>query len=182
MTSWFDVHLYGLSFIKSGLFMSEHVSESIPEQPASALREKFWQHYSLAELTQPEWEALCDGCGLCCLVKLEDEDTEEVVYTSAACQLLDTKTARCTDYANRQSIVPDCLQLTPERVPELKWLPPSCAYKRLDLGQALPRWHPLITGNPNSVRKARKSAAGRCVSEKDINEADIEEYVIRWVR
>lgn len=162
--------------------MFEHASESLSAQQAPVLREHFWQYYSLAELTLPEWEALCDGCGLCCLVKLEDEDTGEVVYTSAACQLLDTKTARCSDYANRQSHVPDCLQLTPERVSELKWLPPSCAYKRLDLGQSLPTWHPLITGNPKSVRQARKSAAGRCVSEKDINEADIEEYVIRWVR
>ena len=164
--------------------MSEQVSEHLPEQSQEApkLRERFWQHYSLTELTSAEWEALCDGCGLCCLVKLEDEDTGEVVYTSVACQLLDTKTARCTNYADRQRFVPDCLQLTPERVPELKWLPPSCAYKRLDLGQALPSWHPLITGNPKSVRKARKSAAGRCVSETEINEDDIEEYVIRWVR
>ena len=164
--------------------MSEQVLEHLPEPSGRSpvLRDRFWQHYSLTELTPAEWEALCDGCGLCCLVKLEDEDTGEVVYTSAACQLLDTKTARCTDYENRQSIVPDCLQLTPERVPELKWLPPSCAYKRLDLGQSLPRWHPLITGNPNSVRKARKSAAGRCISETAIDPEDIEEYVIRWVR
>ena len=146
------------------------------------MRERFWQHYTLAELTQPEWEALCDGCGLCCLVKLEDEDTAEVVYTKVACKLLDTKTARCTDYANRQQHVPDCLQLTPERVPQLTWLPPSCAYRRLDEGKALPRWHPLITGDANSVRKARKSAAGRCISENDVAEEDVEEYVIRWVR
>ncbi len=163
--------------------MSEQVlvtSSKQPEKP-TVLRDRFWQRYSLAEMTSQEWEALCDGCGLCCLVKLEDEDSSEVVYTSVACQLLDTKTARCTDYENRQSIVPDCLQLTPERVHELKWLPPSCAYKRLDIGQSLPRWHPLLTGNPNSVRKARHSAAGRCIPESTIDAENIEEYVIRWV-
>ncbi|AXI01609.1 YcgN family cysteine cluster protein [Aquirhabdus parva] len=164
--------------------MSEPRLEPSPKPSITppVLRERFWQHYTLTELTADEWEALCDGCGLCCLVKLEDEDTGEVVYTKAACQLLDTKTARCTDYPNRQSKVPDCLQLTPERVPQLNWLPPSCAYRRLDEGKALPKWHPLITGNANSVRQARKSAAGRCISETLIDPEDIEEYVIRWVR
>ena len=146
------------------------------------LRERFWEHYSLDQLTLAEWEAVCDGCGLCCLVKLEDEDTHEVAYTKLACKLLDCKTARCTDYANRKQHVPDCVQLTPDMVGQLHWLPPSCAYKRLDNGQKLPRWHPLITGNAKSVREARKSAAGRCIPETDIAEDDVEEYVVRWVR
>ncbi len=146
------------------------------------LRERFWEHYSLDQLTLAEWEAVCDGCGLCCLVKLEDEDTHEVAYTKLACKLLDCKTARCTDYANRKQHVPDCVQLTPDMVGQLHWLPPSCAYKRLDNGQKLPRWHPLITGNAKSVREARKSAAGRCIPETDIAEDDVEDYVVRWVR
>ena len=155
------------------------VSDKPVNQP---LRERFWEHYSLDQLTLAEWEAVCDGCGLCCLVKLEDEDTHEVAYTKLACKLLDCKTARCTDYANRKQHVPDCVQLTPDMVGQLHWLPPSCAYKRLDNGQKLPRWHPLITGNAKSVREARKSAAGRCIPETDIAEDDVEEYVVRWVR
>lgn len=156
---------------------------STASKPASPLlRERFWEHYSLAELSPAEWEALCDGCGLCCLVKLEDEDGGEVVYTKVACKMLNTKTAQCSDYPNRKQHVPDCLQLNAENIAQLHWLPPSCAYKRLHLGQKLPRWHPLITGTPKTVREARKSAAGRCISELDIDADDIEEYVVRWVR
>jgi uncharacterized cysteine cluster protein YcgN (CxxCxxCC family) len=155
------------------------VSDKPVNQP---LRERFWEHYSLDQLTLAEWEAVCDGCGLCCLVKLEDEDTHEVAYTKLACKLLDCKTARCTDYANRKQHVPDCVQLTPDMVGQLHWLPPSCAYKRLDNGQKLPRWHPLITGNAKSVREARKSAAGRCIPETDVAEDEVEDYVVRWVR
>ncbi len=148
----------------------------------SALRPQFWKNYPLDQLTNPEWEALCDGCGLCCLVKLQDEDDGMVVYTKVACKLLNTKTAQCGDYPNRLKFVPDCLQLTPELVPTLHWLPSSCAYKRLALHQKLPRWHPLLTGTPKTVREARKSVAGRCISEMEIDPEDIEEYVVRWVR
>lgn len=148
----------------------------------TALRPQFWKTYTLDQLTNPEWEALCDGCGLCCLVKLQDEDDGEVVYTKVACQLLDTQTAQCSDYANRMKFVPDCLQLTPELVPQLSWLPKSCAYKRVDQGLDLPDWHPLLTGKAQSDIPAKKSAAKRCISEKDINPDDIEEYLVRWVR
>jgi len=148
----------------------------------SEIREKFWENYTLPELNAAEWEALCDGCGLCCLVKLEDEDTGEVAYTKLACKLLDCKTARCSDYANRREHVPDCLQLTPEMVKALHWLPPSCAYKRVDQGQKLPRWHPLLTGNPKSVREVRKSAAGRCIPEYMVDADDVEDYIVKWVR
>ena len=105
-----------------------------------------------------------------------------MAYTKVACKLLDCKTARCSDYPNRQQRVPDCIQLTPERLQTITWLPPSCAYRRLNEGKNLPSWHYLNTGSRQSVIKAKKSAAGRCISEQDINEGDIEDYVVRWVR
>ncbi|OTG85077.1 YcgN family cysteine cluster protein [Acinetobacter sp. ANC 4648] len=149
---------------------------------SNELRPQFWKKYSLDQLSQAEWEALCDGCGLCCLVKLEDEDTQEVAYTMVSCKLLDCKTAACSDYPNRATQVPDCIQLTPEKLQTIHWLPPSCAYRRLNEGRNLPSWHYLNTGSRDSVIKAKKSAAGRCISEVDINEDDIEDYVVRWVR
>ncbi len=164
--------------------LSESVQEASAVDAVSepALRPKFWRHYTLSELNSAEWEALCDGCGLCCLVKLEDDDSGEVVYTKVSCMLLDTKTARCSDYAHRKSRVPDCLQLTPEAVPLFKWLPPSCAYRRIYEGKALPNWHPLITGHADSVKKAKKSVAGRCIPETEVDPEELEEYVVRWVR
>ena len=146
------------------------------------LRHEFWKNYALDELTQNEWEALCDGCGLCCLIKLEDEETREVAYTKVACKLLDCSTARCSDYPNRLNFVPECIQLSQSKLDELHWLPPSCAYKRLNEGKSLPRWHYLNTGTRDTVQKAKKSAAGRCISETEINQDDIEEYIVRWVR
>lgn len=156
--------------------------DSTPQIANGNLRKKFWERYQLHELNRAEWEALCDGCGLCCLVKLEDEDTGEVVYTKVACKLLDTQTAQCSDYPNRKKFVPDCLQLNAELVPQLHWLPKSCAYKRLHLGKTLPDWHPLLTGKAQSDIPAKKSAAKRCISEKDIDADAIEEYVVKWVR
>jgi uncharacterized cysteine cluster protein YcgN (CxxCxxCC family) len=116
------------------------------------------------------------------LVKLEDDETAEIAYTKVACKLLDCKTARCSDYVNRQQQVADCIQLTPERLQTITWLPPSCAYRRLNEGKNLPSWHYLNTGSRQSVIKAKKSAAGRCISEQDINDEDIEDYVVRWIR
>lgn len=149
---------------------------------SDTLRPEFWKNYSLAELTQVEWEALCDGCGLCCLIKLEDEDTQEVAYTKVACKLLDCSTARCSNYPDRLQYVPDCIQLTPEKLGTIHWLPSSCAYRRVEQGQSLPSWHYLISGSRESMIQARKSAAGRCLSESDIHEDDIEDYIVRWVR
>jgi len=146
------------------------------------LRPQFWKVYPLEQLSPEEWEALCDGCGLCCLVKLEDEETQEVAYTKVACKLLDCKTARCSDYTNRKQQVPDCIQLTPEKLATIHWLPPSCAYRLLSEGKNLPSWHYLNTGSRQSVMKAKKSATGRCISELDIEEDQIEEYIVRWVR
>lgn len=149
---------------------------------SSELRPQFWKKYPLEALTTQEWEALCDGCGLCCLVKLEDEDTQEVAYTKVACKLLDCTTARCSNYPERLDYVPDCIQLTPEKLRQIHWLPASCAYRRLNEGKSLPSWHYLNTGSRQSVIKARKSAAGRCISETEVDEEQIDEYIVRWVR
>ena len=149
---------------------------------SSELRTQFWKTYPLDQLNQAEWEALCDGCGLCCLVKLEDDETQEVAYTKVACKLLDCKRARCSDYPNRLVHVTDCIQLTPEKLQSIHWLPPSCAYRRLNEGKNLPSWHYLNTGTRDSIIKARKSAAGRCVSETEVHEDDLEDYIVRWVR
>jgi uncharacterized cysteine cluster protein YcgN (CxxCxxCC family) len=149
---------------------------------SSELRPQFWKKYSLEALNAQEWEALCDGCGLCCLVKLEDEDTQEVAYTKVACKLLDCTTACCSNYPERLQSVPDCIQLTPEKLRQIHWLPASCAYRRLDEGKSLPSWHYLNTGSRQSVIQARKSAAGRCISETEVDEEQIDEYIVRWVR
>ncbi len=146
------------------------------------LRPQFWKEYALTEMNQAEWEALCDGCGLCCLVKLEDEDTSEVSYTKVSCKLLNCKTAQCSDYPNRLQHVPDCIQLTYEGLQQIQWLPSSCAYRRLNEGKKLPSWHYLNTGTRSSVIHAKKSVAGRCISEADIDPDEIDEYIVRWVR
>lgn len=146
------------------------------------IRPQFWKKYQLTELNPTEWEALCDGCGQCCLVKLEDEDTHEIAYTKVACTLLDCSTGQCSDYVHRKEKVLDCVQLTPEVIHNIRWLPSSCAYKRLQEGKSLPTWHHLNTGSRTSVREARKSVAGRCISEASIHEDDIEDYIVRWVR
>ena len=149
---------------------------------SNVLRPQFWKKYPLEQLNPTEWEALCDGCGLCCLIKLEDEETREVAYTMVSCKLLDCQTASCSDYPNRAAHVADCIQLTPEKLQSIHWLPSSCAYRRLNEGKKLPSWHYLNTGSRQSVIQAKKSAAGRCISEVDIKEEDIEDYVVRWVR
>jgi hypothetical protein len=149
---------------------------------SDVLRTEFWKKYPLHQLNSMEWEALCDGCGLCCLIKLEDEDSNEIAYTKVACKLLDCQSARCSNYTQRFEFVPDCIQLTPEKLATIHWLPPSCAYRRLKEGKPLPAWHYLNTGTQDSIIQARKSAAGRCISETQINEEEIEDYIVRWVR
>lgn len=149
---------------------------------AKVLRERFWEEYSLSAMSAAEWEALCDGCGRCCLHKLEYEDCGEIDYTDVACKMLDIDTAKCRDYPGRKTHVPDCVQLTPENVGTINWLPPTCAYRRLNEGRDLPRWHPLLSGDPASVQRARISVIGRVLSETEVNEEDIEEHVIHWVK
>jgi uncharacterized cysteine cluster protein YcgN (CxxCxxCC family) len=129
------------------------------------MTEGFWKRKSLAEMTSEEWESLCDGCALCCLQKLEDEDTGDIYFTDIACRLLDTDTCRCKDYADRAKLVEACLVLSADSPDAFRWLPGSCAYRLLAEGADLPAWHPLITGDPDSVHDAGISARGKCVSE-----------------
>lgn len=138
----------------------------------------FWQTKSLAELNEQEWEQVCDGCGLCCLHKLEDEDDGKVYYTDVACAYLDTNTAQCSDYPNRKTNVPHCLHLTPYNIHDMNWLPETCGYRRLHLKQDLPNWHPLITGSAKTVPV---SVAGRCVSETTVTEDELAERIVQWV-
>ncbi len=138
---------------------------STPGQTASAVP-PFWASKMLAELTLAEWEALCDGCGKCCLHKLEDEDTGEFFHTNVACRLLDLATGRCTRYVDRFRWVPDCVALTPTEVQRATWLPRTCAYRLRADGQPLPDWHPLVTGDPDSTRRAGASVCGWAVPER----------------
>lgn len=128
-------------------------------------REKpFWER-PLDQLSRTEWEALCDGCGQCCLHKVEDEDTGDIYHTNVACKLLNLKTAQCSDYSNRRSFVPDCIRLTPEKAGTLNWLPPSCAYRLRADGDPLPDWHYLVSGSRETVHEAGISVAGKVISE-----------------
>jgi uncharacterized cysteine cluster protein YcgN (CxxCxxCC family) len=140
----------------------------------------FWQTKTLDEMTAEEWESLCDGCGRCCLHKLRDEDTQALAFTNVACRLLDTGTCRCSDYENRFTHVPDCIQLTPTILREVDWLPPSCAYRRIEEGRGLPPWHPLRSGTQATVVTSGASASGRIISERDAGM--LEDHVTEWPR
>ena len=134
------------------------------------MKTEFWKHKSLAEMSQSEWESLCDGCALCCLQKLEDEDSGDIYFTDIACKLLDTDTCRCTNYTARAQKVKGCLVLSADNPQVFSWLPGSCAYRRLAENKDLPAWHPLITGNPDSVHEAGISAMGKATSETETSE------------
>jgi len=141
------------------------------------LRDRFWE-LPLDALTRAEWEALCDGCGRCCLHKLEDEDSGEIAETNVACRLLDTGTARCKDYRNRKAYVPDCLRLTPRLLSGIRWLPPSCAYVLRAAGEPLPAWHYLVSGDRDAVRRAGVSVIDRVISEEVAG--PIEHHIVDW--
>lgn len=142
------------------------------------MRARFWE-LPLKQLDPQEWEALCDGCGKCCLNKLEFEDTEELAFTRIACRLLDGQTCRCTRYETRHRYVPECVTLTPEKIAGISyWLPASCAYRLRHEGRALPDWHYLISGDPEAVHRAGASVRGWTLSEAEIPEEDWEDHII----
>jgi uncharacterized cysteine cluster protein YcgN (CxxCxxCC family) len=132
----------------------------------------FWETKRLEEMSASEWESLCDGCGLCCLVRFEDEDTGEIIPTRVHCRLFDPDSCTCSDYAHRKQHVPDCIKLTPGNVKELAWMPKSCGYRRVHEGRGLAAWHPLISGDPESVHRAGISVKGQTFSESELEEPE----------
>ncbi len=156
------------------------VRRTLPPGGGAADEVPFWRRLTLEEMSDAQWESLCDGCARCCLNKLEYEDTGEIVWTEVACRLLDSDTCRCGDYAHRQKRVSDCLRLTPENVPKLTWLPPTCAYRLVDEGRDLYWWHPLVSGDAETVHTAGVSVRGRTISEADIPADELEHYLVAW--
>lgn len=143
------------------------------------LRARFWEKIPMAKMTNKEWEALCDGCGKCCLNKLEDEDTGEVALTRVACRLLDDQTCLCTHYENRHQFVPDCIVLNPSEIEShMYWLPQTCAYRLIYQGNSLPDWHPLISSDAKSVHAAGISVQHTTVSEFDTPFEEWEDHII----
>ncbi len=140
---------------------------------------KFWQTKTFAEMTHNEWESLCDGCGKCCLHKLEDEETDEVYYTNVACRLLNLDTCRCTDYLNRTRLVPECIDLKQHDIAELTWLPTTCAYRLIAENKGLPTWHPLISSNESSVKDAGVNVSSFAITESEAD--DMEDHIIEWL-
>lgn len=137
---------------------------------------RFWEEKTLEQMSRAEWESLCDGCGKCCIHKLEDEETGDLHPTNVACRLLDRRSGRCTDYKHRKLYVPECVRLTPAKLRQLDWLPSTCAYRLLADGDPLPDWHPLITGDPETVHRAGQSVRGWTVSEDDAG--DLEHHLV----
>ncbi|MBP2279864.1 putative cysteine cluster protein YcgN (CxxCxxCC family) [Psychrobacter sp. PL15] len=173
--------------IQSETTVSMHTNNTTTE----SLRPQFWSRFTLGELHHSEWEALCDGCGSCCLIKYIDEDENGdvdenlVEYTDVACQLMNCETGYCQHYDTRQQYVPDCIQLTADKMPNMMWLPEHCAYKRVYKGQSLPDWHLLLTEDAvltqQQMRAANIGIAGRCVTETGMADEDIETRVVNWV-
>lgn len=142
------------------------------------MRPRFWE-MPLKQLTNDEWEALCDGCGKCCLAKLEYEDTGDLIFTSVACKLLDNQTCRCSNYENRHDIVPECVVLTPKKIRKVGyWLPATCAYRLRHEGKPLYDWHYLISGDRETIHREGISMRGRTISEAEVDDDDWEDYVI----
>jgi len=149
--------------------------KSKSKNPAPA---PFWQEKTLDQMSKAEWESLCDGCGKCCLNKLENETTGEIQFTDVACRLLDMVECRCVSYDDRKRYVPDCKILTHRNIKTISWLPSTCAYRLLDEGKDLEWWHPLVSGDPETVAKAGMSVKGRTVDEEDID--NVEDYIVKW--
>lgn len=149
----------------------------------STIRPGFWRDTALEDMTHDEWEALCDGCGKCCLLKLEDADTGEVEFTNVACKLFDAKTCRCKNYALRKQIVPDCVVVRPENIERIAyWMPETCAYRLLFDGYDLPIWHPLETGDRHAIVSGGHTMQDRTISETQVEEDDLEDHITHEVR
>ena len=146
--------------------------------PLAASEPPFWKRKTLADMTADEWEALCDGCGKCCLEKLEDADSGAISYTNVACRLLNVHTCRCTRYAQRRRFVPNCVGLTADSVADLEWLPSTCAYRLLARGRELPWWHHLVSGDRETVHAVGASVRGRAVPEKRAGPLD--HHIVTW--
>jgi uncharacterized cysteine cluster protein YcgN (CxxCxxCC family) len=139
----------------------------------------FWKRKPLSELDHEEWESLCDGCTKCCVYRLEDEDTQVIYYTNVHCRQLDTSCGRCRNYAERSVLVPDCVTITPAVLEDTSWLPPTCAYRLLAEGRDLPDWHPLVSGNPDSVQQAGQRYCDRTISEDEAG--PLEQHLVDWI-
>lgn len=144
----------------------------------TTLRERFWERYALEDMTNAEWEAVCDGCGQCCQIKLEDPESGERALTDVVCRLMNTDTARCSDYDNRFSRVPECLQLSRDTLNTYEWLPDSCGYRRLNENRKLAGWHPLRAGNDRRMREKGISVAGRVYSESVVTDEALDDHII----
>ncbi|MEM9898769.1 MAG: YcgN family cysteine cluster protein [Pseudomonadota bacterium] len=143
------------------------------------MADRYWETKKLHEMSEAEWEALCDGCGRCCAVLLRDEDTGRLFETDVACRLFDPKARRCTNYAQRLSLVKDCVNLEPETIGTLNWMPETCAYRLLANGEGLPAWHPLLTGDRESVRRAGVAVPPTLFDETKIDPEDLEDHIVR---
>jgi uncharacterized cysteine cluster protein YcgN (CxxCxxCC family) len=140
----------------------------------------FWETKALSEMTTQEWESLCDSCGKCCLLKLEDEDSGQVHYTRVACRYLDQRKCRCTVYSKRQRLVPTCVKLRPDELDALLWMPSTCAYRLLHEGRPLPIWHPLIAGSRQAMKESGNTVTGRVISEDFVHEEGLIEHIVQW--
>ena len=139
----------------------------------------FWQTVKLADMSAAQWEAVCDGCAKCCLVKLQDEDSGEIVFTDIVCNLLNQQTCHCTHYEERTKLVPDCVKLTKDNLDKIDFMPPTCAYRLLHEGKDLPQWHPLVSGRANSVVEAGMSVKGRVIAEM-VFDGDSQDRIVDW--
>jgi uncharacterized protein len=161
--------------------LKQAMSETKKPRAAPSPDNPFWRGRALADFTKAEWESLCDGCGRCCLVKLEDEDSGAIHFTDVGCRLLDPATARCRDYGRRARRVKDCIRLTPQSAASLTWLPPTCAYRLLARGEDLPDWHPLVSGRRESVVEAGISVVGRVGAlEDELPVEALVDHIVAW--